>query len=58
MMIGRTLQHIRHLFGLMNGTQEMHKTDTLKEKCRNKIRRKGKNKRRIILKLLKIWSVS
>lgn len=58
MMIGKILQHTRHLYGLMNGTQEMHKTDTLKDKCRNKIRRKDKNKRRIILKLLKIWSVS
>lgn len=55
MMIGKTLQHIRHLSGLMNGTQEMHKTDTLKDKCRNKIKSKDKKKRKIILKLLKIW---
>mgnify|MGYP006946573252 FL=1 len=58
MMIGKILPHIRHLFGLMNGTQEMRKTDTLRDRCRNKIRRKGKNRRRIILKLLRIWSVS
>lgn len=55
MMTGKTLQLINHLYGLMSGTQEMHKTDTLKDKCRNKIKSKDKKKRKIILKLLKIW---
>lgn len=55
MMIGRILLHIKLLFGLINGIQEKDKIDGLREKWKKKTKRRGKNKKRIISKLSKIW---
>ena len=52
---GRTLQHIKHLFGYNNGILEMLEVDGLEEKCKNKIRNRDKEKRKLTLKLLKIY---
>lgn len=52
---GRTLQHIKLLFGYNNGIPEMLEVGGLEEKCKNKIRNRGKDKRKLTLKLLKIY---
>jgi len=48
---GRTLLHIKLSFGYNNGIPEMLEVGGLEEKCKNKIRSRGKDKRKLTLKL-------
>jgi hypothetical protein len=55
MKSGRTLQLIKHLFGYNNGIPEMLEVDGLEERCKNRIKNKDKERRKLILKQLKIY---